>query len=184
MDHHVCPSCVCTVPLLIHVVDGDSANICKVGLAMNCFIVHLLKNQLQQHRLPPDHSHTWQTDGFFATVEGWLTSEGFRGCRTISELVTFLKMRFASSKAYRDQKMEINVLIANFAFTKWISDCIESKELEQIKVPLVIPFTSLYHPSSPSILQASVYLPFSHHPLTSHFLHRFGGIGGAIQGRR
>ena len=86
-------------------VDGDSANICIVGLAMNCVLCNLLKTTVQQHRLPPDHSHTWHTDGMFAAIEGWLTHAGFKGCHTVSEMVVFLQTMFARSDAYKHQKV-------------------------------------------------------------------------------
>jgi hypothetical protein len=118
--------------------DGDSGNVCAVGLAFNCTLIHHRRaNVMQQHRLPPDHSHTWHTDGLFSVIEGWLTHEGFRGAYTISQLVSFLRTQFSQSPAYHDQTIEISILIANFAFTKWLDDCIDKKPLRNIGVPLV-----------------------------------------------
>ena len=117
--------------------DGDSANVCKVGLAFNCVLAKEARFNVQQHRLPPDHSHVWQTDGFFSVLEGWLSHPSFGGCRTLSHLVTFLRSKFATSDKYKDQRMEISILIANFAFTKWLDDCIEASTLTHIGVPLV-----------------------------------------------
>ena len=128
---------VCTHSPSRHLaVDGDSGNVCNVGLAFNCTLVKLTKVTLQQHRLPPDHSHTWHTDGLFSVIEGWLQHEGFRGCASVSELVLFLRRKFAASPSYHDQRVEINVLIANFAWTAWLSHHIEPG-LERIGVPLV-----------------------------------------------
>ena len=142
---------------------------------MNCVLCYLLKTTVQQHRLPPDHSHTWHTDGMFAAIEGWLTHAGFKGCNTVSEMVVFLQTMFARSDAYKHQKVcfrfpppssllpnlrqksarslpderspthllffvqvEINVLIANFAFTKWVLKHVDSPDaLKGIKTPLV-----------------------------------------------
>lgn len=87
--------------------------------------------------LPPDHSHVWHTDGLFSVIEGWLTHEGFAGCRTISELVTFLTTKFAAAEKYADQRVEIRVLIANFAFAHWFDGCIDITKLNNIGVPLV-----------------------------------------------
>ena len=121
--------------------DGDSANVCLCGLAFNCSTIHRRSwnfNLLQQHRLPPDHSHVWQTDGLFSVVEGWLNHEGFTGgARTVSHLVQFLRQKFANSNAYKEQRVEISILIACFAFTKLYEGCIDSSELAHIGVPLV-----------------------------------------------
>ena len=119
-------------------LDGDSANICNVGLAFNNTLAHYrFFDSVQQHRLPPDHSHTWQTDGLFSVLEGWLLHEGFSGARTLHHLMTFLRHKFATSDAYKDQRIEINILLANFAFAKWFEGCIDSTALTRIKVPLV-----------------------------------------------
>ena len=59
----------------------------------------LLHMQVGQNRLPPDHSHTWQCDGLFSVIEGWLEHEGFKGTRTVSELIEFLRLRFSQATA-------------------------------------------------------------------------------------
>ena len=119
--------------------DGDSANVCKVGLGMNCVLVKLTRSfdLVQQHRLPPDHSHTQYTDGLFAVIEGWLRHEGFAGARTVTELVQFLTTQFAEAKAYKSQRVSIRILIANFAFAQWLSPHVDSAKLNHIGVPLV-----------------------------------------------
>ena len=121
--------------------DGDSGNVCLVGLAFNCTLIgHRRANGVLQHRLPPDHSHTWQTDGLFSVIEGWLTHEGFAGCYTLSALIAFLRAQFAKSAAYKDLTVEISILIANFAWTKWFEGCFNTTargKLANISVPLV-----------------------------------------------
>ena len=118
--------------------DGDSGNVCLVGLAFNVTLIgHRRANNMLQHRLPPDHSHTWHTDGLFSVIEGWLTHEGFAGCYTISQLIAFLRAKFAAADAYKDRTVEISILIANFAWTKWFEGCIDVKKLKNIGVPLV-----------------------------------------------
>lgn len=118
--------------------DGDSANVCKYGLGLNCVLVkERCCDLIQQHRLPPDHSHTWQTDGLFSVIEGWLLHEGFTGCATLSQLHAFLCRKFAEAKAYKDKRVEIRVLLANFCFTHWLDGCVEVKKLNNIGVPLI-----------------------------------------------
>ena len=54
----------------------------------------------------------------------------------MAELVIFLRRKFATSPSYHDQRVEINVLIANFAWTAWLRDHIKPG-LERVGVPLV-----------------------------------------------
>ena len=118
--------------------DGDSANVSEAGLAINCILVKQTRSFdiVQQHRLPPDHSHTWYCDGLFSVIEGWLLAEGFTGCYTVSKLIDFLVDKFSKSGAYKDQRVEISILIANFAFAKAVEGCVDPK-LSRIGVPLV-----------------------------------------------
>lgn len=101
-------------------VDGGSENVNYASLGMNATLVHLRRfDVVQQHRLPPSHSHIHLTDGTFSVIEQWLTGPGFGGCNTLSELIQYLRHKFAKAKNYSNKKVEINVLIANFAFNKW-----------------------------------------------------------------
>lgn len=103
-------------------VDGGSENINHASLGMNAFLVHCRRFDIvQQHRLPPSHSHIYLTDGLFSVLEGWLTGPGFGGCNTLPELIDYLKLKFSKAKEYCNKQVEINVLIANFAFSKWFN---------------------------------------------------------------
>ena len=68
-------------------MDGGSENVNFVGLGMNSLLVKELHKgsitSIQQHRLPPDHSHHWLTDGTFSVIEGWCCHDGFAGCPTV-----------------------------------------------------------------------------------------------------
>ena len=79
---------------LLRGMDGGSENVNYVGLGMNSTLVKELHvnsiNYVQQHRLPPDHSHHWITDGTFSVIKGWLCHDGFSGCATIWDLIDFL----------------------------------------------------------------------------------------------
>lgn len=103
-------------------VDGGSENMNHASLGMNAFLVHSRRfDVVQQHRLPPSHSHIYLTDGTFSVIEQWLTGPGFAGCNTLPELILYLKDKFSKAKQYADKKVEINILIANFAFNKWFN---------------------------------------------------------------
>lgn len=103
-------------------VDGGSENVNHASLGLNAFLVHHRRFDIvQQHRLPPSHSHIHLTDGTFSVIEHWLTGNGFAGCHTLAELISYLRRKFATAHNYSDKKVEINVLIANFAFNKWFN---------------------------------------------------------------
>lgn len=103
-------------------VDGGSENVNHASLGVNAFLVHHRRfDVVQQHRLPPSHSHIHLTDGTFSVIEEWLTGNGFGGCNTLSELIEYLRRKFSKAKNYANKKVEINVLIANFAFNKWFN---------------------------------------------------------------
>lgn len=103
-------------------VDGGSENVNHASLGMNAFLVHHHRfDVVQQHRLPPSHSHIHLTDGTFSVIEQWLTGNGFAGCKSLAELITYLRLKFAKAKNYANKKVEINILIANFAFNKWFN---------------------------------------------------------------
>eukprot|EP00966_Prymnesium_polylepis_P092292 2136862-Prymnesium_polylepis.1 len=55
---------------LLRGMDGGPENVTFIGLGMNQTLVHELHdgsiNEVQQHRLLPDHSHHWTTDGLFS----------------------------------------------------------------------------------------------------------------------
>ena len=86
-------------------VDGGSENVNKTTLAMNNLLVKLgIFDCIQQHRLPPDHSHRWTTDGLFSVIEGWLTKDGFKGCKTVWELIEYLRAQFAKADGYKDKQ--------------------------------------------------------------------------------
>ena len=63
--------------------DGGSEYVNFCGLGMNSTLVKELHKgsiiEVQQHRLPPDHSRYWLTDGTFSVMEGWLCHNGFPG---------------------------------------------------------------------------------------------------------
>lgn len=104
-------------------VDGGSENVNHASLGMNCMLVHLgCFDIVQQHRLPPSHSHIFLTDGTFSVIEKWMTGPGCAGCATLSELVLYLRKKFAASKAYSDKVVHLDVLLVNFAFTKWFNN--------------------------------------------------------------
>ena len=88
-------------------------------------------------RLPPDHSHHYLTDGAFSVIEGWLTGNGFAGCHTVWDLIKFLRGKFSTASNYRNKRVEISVLIANFAFVKWFDGCVNADKISNIGVPLV-----------------------------------------------
>lgn len=92
------------------------------SLGMNSLLVHLgCFDVVQQHRLPPSHSHIFLTDGTFSVIEKWLTSAGFKGCGTLSELVLYLRKKFSESSAYSDEVVYSDVLLADFLFTTWFN---------------------------------------------------------------
>lgn len=83
-------------------VDGGSENVNHASLGMNALLVHLRRFDIvQQHRLPPSHSHIHLTDGTFSVIEEWLTGPGFAGCNTLSELIHHLQQKFAKAKIMR-----------------------------------------------------------------------------------
>lgn len=101
-------------------VDGGSENVNHASLGMNALLVHLGRfDVVQQHRLPPSHSHIYLTDGTFSVIEEWLTGKGAPGCRKLSELLSYLRSNFSTAKQYKDKVVKINILLANFAFDKW-----------------------------------------------------------------
>lgn len=103
-------------------VDGGSENVNHASLGMNAFLVHSRRfDVVQQHRLPPSHSHIYLTDGTFSVIEGWLTGPGFAGCSTLPELINYLHQKFSKAKQYSNKRVEFNILVANFAFTKWFN---------------------------------------------------------------
>ena len=119
-------------------MDGGSENVSLAGLALNSTLVKCRRfDVVQQSRLPPSHSHHWLTDGTFSVVEGWLTGDGFEGCPTLPELYQYLKAKFAKAKKYRDKRIEFNILIANFALTKWFTGHINESQVKRIGDPLV-----------------------------------------------
>ena len=121
-------------------VDGGSENINHASLGMNCMLVGPKTrrfDELQQTRLPPGHSHHYLTDGTFAIIEGWMTGAGFAGCDTLAELMAYLQKKFASASGYRDKRVEMSVLIVNFAFTKWFSGHLHMNKVTGIGDPLV-----------------------------------------------
>lgn len=103
-------------------VDGGSENVNHASLGLNAFLVNQRRfDVVQQHRLPPSHSHIHLTDGTFSVIEEWLTGNGFPGCNTLGELITYLRNKFSKAHNYANKKVELNLLIANFAFNKWFS---------------------------------------------------------------
>lgn len=103
-------------------VDGGSENVNHASLGMNCVLVHLgCFDVIQQHRLPPSHSHIFLTDGTFSVIEKWLTGPGSPGCPTLPELLQYLRRKFCQSKKYQDKVVYIDILLVNFAFTKWLN---------------------------------------------------------------
>ena len=126
---------------LMRGMDGGSENVNFVGLGMNSTIVKELHkgsiNTVQQHRLVPDHSHHWLTDGTFSVIEGWLCHDGFPGCATIWDLIEYLRSKFATAANYKDKEVEITCLLVTFAFTKWFDGCINQDQINRIGAPLV-----------------------------------------------
>lgn len=119
-------------------MDGGSENVSLAGLAMNSVLVHYRRFDIvQQSRLPPAHSHHYLTDGMFAVIEGWLSGDGFGGVATLPELVTYLKGRFSNAKSYGHKRVEINILLTNFAIVKWFSGHINADKIKRIGDPLV-----------------------------------------------
>ena len=122
-------------------MDGGSENVSKAGLGMNAVVVHELHegsiNEVQQHRLPPDHSHYWLTDGTFSVIEGFLTHDGFPGCATVWDLIDHLRSKFSTAKNFKQQRVEITCLLVTFAFTKWLDGCVNADEVNRIGAPLV-----------------------------------------------
>lgn len=115
-------------------VDGGSENVNRASLGMNAFLVHCRRfDVVQQHRLPPSHSHIYLTDGTFSVIEQWLTGPGFAGCNTLPELIDYLQRKFANAKQYAEKRVEINVLIANFAFTKWFDGHLHMDAVRLVK---------------------------------------------------
>jgi hypothetical protein len=154
---------------LLSGMDGGSENVNFVGLGMNSTLVKELHEgsitEVQQHRLPPDHSHHWITDGTFSVMEGWLCHDGFPGCATIWDLIDYLRSQFAKANGYKDKEVcampacdtlsthslglttkacdshpfqvEVTVLLVTFAFTKWFDGCINQDQMTGIGRPLV-----------------------------------------------
>ena len=120
-------------------MDGGSENVNYLGLGMNVTLVGKARafDDLQQSRLPPDHSHHWSTDGTFSVIEGWLTQDGFAGCATVWELIDYLRAQFATATGFKQKRVELTFLLVNFAFTKWFDGCIMKDKLNRIGVPLV-----------------------------------------------
>ena len=86
-------------------VDGGSENVNVTTLALNNLLVKLgIFKSIQQHRLPPDHSHRWTTDGLFSVLEGWLTKDGFKGCKSVWEIVEYLRSQFAKADGYKEKQ--------------------------------------------------------------------------------
>lgn len=133
-------------------IDGGSENVNHASLGMNAFLVHRRRfDVVQQHRLPPSHSHIYLTDGTFSVIEEWLTGRGYAGCNTLSELIHYLHQKFSKAKQYANKRVEFNILIANFAFTKWFNGHLNMNKVtahpELISpVPLrMLPTLSCFH---------------------------------------
>ena len=126
---------------LLRGMDGGSENVNFATLGMNSTLVKELHegsiNEIQQHRLPPDHSHYWITDGTFSVIEGWLCHDGFPGCATVWDLIEYLRSQFSKAANNKDKKVEISCLLVTFAFTKWFDGCINQDEINRIGQPLV-----------------------------------------------
>lgn len=111
-------------------VDGGSENVNHASLGLNAFLVyHRRFDVVQQHRLPPSHSHIYLTDGLFSVLEEWLTGKGFAGCKTLPELLHFLHSKFEAAKQYKNKRLEMSILIANFAFSKWFDGHLHMDEV-------------------------------------------------------
>ena len=126
---------------LMRGMDGGSENVNFATLGMNSTLVHELHegsiNEIQQHRLVPDHSHYWLTDGTFSVIEGWLCHDGFPGCATVWDLIEYLRLQFSKAANYKDKRVEISCLLVTYAFTKWFDGCIRQDEIKRIGQPLV-----------------------------------------------
>ena len=122
-------------------MDGGSENVNFCGLGMNSTLVKELHegsiNEIQQSRLPPDHSHYWITDGTFSVIEGWLCQDGFPGCATVWDLIDYLRLQFSKADNFKDKRVEITCLLVTFAFTKWFDGCIHTDTVVGIGRPLV-----------------------------------------------
>ena len=112
-------------------------------------------------RLPPDHSHHYLTDGAFSVIEGWLTGNGFAGCHTVWDLIKFLRGKFSTASNYSNKRVEISVLIANFAFVKWFDGCVNADKISNIGVPLVWRHT--WVPETQSVRECSISTPSPTH---------------------
>lgn len=118
--------------------DGGSENCNFASLALNSTLVkERVFDEVVMTRLPPDHSHHYLTDGAFSVIEGWLTGNGFAGCHTVWDLIKFLRGKFSTASNYSNKRVEISVLIANFAFVKWFDGCVNADKISNIGVPLV-----------------------------------------------
>lgn len=119
-------------------VDGGSENVNHAALGMNAFLVHSRRfDVVQQHRLPPSHSHIYLTDGLFSVLEKWLTGDGFPGCNTLPDLMQYLRKKLAEAPHYSDKALDLHVLIANFSFTKWFDGHLNRDKVKRIGDPLV-----------------------------------------------
>jgi hypothetical protein len=125
---------------LLRGMDGGSENINFAGLGMNSLLVKELHEgsitEVQQHRLPPDHSHTFWTDGTFSVIEGFLTHDGFPGCATVWDMIAYLRRKFAGAEKYLDKRVEITCLLVTFAFTKFFDGHIHADKIKGIGTPL------------------------------------------------
>ena len=120
--------------------DGGSENDNKWGLAFNSTLVGPTVRRfdvVQQHRLPPDHSHHYLTDGTFSVIEEWLTGAGFAGCATLGDLLAYLLKKFERATNFKNKRVEIKILVANFAFKKWFEGHLNHSHLSRIGDPLV-----------------------------------------------
>ena len=122
-------------------MDGGSENVNFAGLGMNNLLVKELHEgsitEVQQHRLPPDHSHTFLTDGTFSVIEGFLTHDGFPGCATVWDMIAYLRRKFAGAEKYLDKRVEITCLLVTFAFTKLFDGHIHADKIRGIGTPSV-----------------------------------------------
>ena len=126
--------------------------LCASGLGMNSLLVHELHegsiNEIQQYRLPPDHSHYFLTDGTFSVIEGWLTADGFPGCATVWELIAYLREKFADATMYKDKRIEITCLLVTFAFTKFFDGHINQDKIKKIGA---LPAQQAHRPTAPPL---------------------------------
>ena len=133
-------------------IDGGSENVALASLGLNSTLIKCARrfDLVQQSRLPPSHSHHYLTDGTFSVMEGWLTGKGFAGCSTLPSLVRYLKERFASASAYKNRRVEFNILLVNFALVKWFGGHINKDKVSRIGDPLCWRHT--WVPSSQTVL--------------------------------